>query len=63
MENEHRNMRDLGCANGWPDGSLEKRLVEMTRKAGYSFTEEFMPPHTYVYVCREAGLKYHTNCS
>lgn len=58
-----RNIRDLGCANGWPDGSLEQRLVEMTRKAGYTFKEVFCPPHTYIYTCHEAGLKYHTNCS
>ena len=57
------NMRDLGVANGWPDDSLELRLVEMTRQAGYRFVEEFHPPHTFVYTCIEAGLKYRTICS
>ena len=60
---EERNMRDLGWANGWADGSLEKRLVEMTKEAGYVFKEEFIPPHTYKYTCKEAGLTYRTDCS
>lgn len=63
MEKETRNMRDLGFANGWGEDSLERRLVEMTRQAGYTFDEEFIPPHAYVYTCAEAGLKYRTNCS
>lgn len=56
-------MKDLGCANGWHEDSLEKRLVEMTRKAGYKFKEEFLPPHTFKYTCEEAGLTYRTCCS
>ena len=63
MNNENKNMRDLGYANGWAEDSLESRLVEMTRAAGYSFREEFRPPHTFVYTCPEAGLTYKTNCS
>ena len=63
MATETRNMRDLGVANGWHDDSLETRLVEMTRKAGYTFTEEFIPPHTFRYTCKEAGLTYRTICS
>lgn len=60
---KERNIKDLGYANGWHDDSLEKRLVEMTRKAGYRFHEEFEPPHTYKYTCKEAGIMYRTNCS
>ncbi|MBR1448336.1 MAG: hypothetical protein IJ588_06290 [Prevotella sp.] len=58
------NIRDLGFANGWQPDSLEQRLVDMTGKAGYAFKEESHDPHGYdtVYVCREAGLKYHV-CS
>ena len=63
MAKEYSNMRDLGVANGWHDDSLEKRLVEMTRKAGYSFIEEFIPPHTFRYTCTEAGITYTTICS
>lgn len=57
------NMKDLGYANGWHEDSLEKRLVEMTRRAGYEFKEEFLPPHTFKYTCLEAGLTYRTCCS
>lgn len=63
MAETNKNMRDLGCANGWDSESLEQRLVDMTKQAGYTFKEEFCPPHTYVYTCVEAGLKYRTNCS
>jgi len=63
MENEHRNMRDLGCANGWPDGSLEKRLVEMAHKAGYHFVVTSHNPTDTVYECKEAGLRYHIDSS
>lgn len=62
-EKQDKNMRDLGCANGWSDDSIECRLVEMTRQAGYKFKEEFIPPHTFRYTCKEAGLAYHTICS
>lgn len=58
-----RNIKDLGYANGWSPDSLERRLVEMTEKAGYKFKEEFIPPHEYKYTCVEAGLTYRTNCS
>ena len=57
------NMRDLGYANGWHTDSLERRLVDMTKEAGYKFVEEFIHPHTYRYTCKEAGLTYRTNCS
>ena len=60
---ENKNMRDLGCANGWADDSLENRLVEMTVAAGFKFKEEFEPPHTFRYTCKEAGLTYYTICS
>ncbi len=60
---DENNIKDLGFANGWSADSLEQRLVDMTRKAGYSFQEEFIPPHTYVYTCKEARLRYKTNCS
>lgn len=63
MATENNNMRDLGFANGWSPDSLEQRLVNMAREAGYSFREEFIPPHEYKYTCIEAGLTYHTNCS
>ena len=56
-------MRDLGYANGWHTDSLERRLVDMTKEAGYKFVEEFIHPHTYRYTCKEAGLTYRTNCS
>ena len=56
-------MKDLGYANGWHEDSLEQRLVDMCREAGYKFREEFHAPHTYTYTCQEAGLMYHTNCS
>lgn len=57
------NINDLGCANGWSEDGIEQRLVESAKSAGYTFKEEFRPPHTYVYTCEEAGLRYHTNCS
>lgn len=60
---EKRKLRDLGFANGWHEDSLEQRLVDMTREAGYSFKEEFVPPHQYKYTCEEAGIMYHTDCS
>jgi len=60
---EERNIKDLGFANGWSADSLERRLVDMTMKAGYTFQEEFTPPHTYTYTCKEAGIRYRTNCS
>ena len=63
MDDRQRKIRDLGYANGWSEGSIERRLVEMTKEAGYSFKEEFIPPHTYKYTCIEAGLTYRTNCS
>lgn len=63
MATENKNMRDLGFANGWPTDSLERRLVNMAKEAGYAFKEEFIPPHEYKYTCVEAGLIYHTNCS
>lgn len=60
----NRNMRDLGFANGWTDDSLESRLLEMTRKAGYQFKEVRHDLHGYdnIYECQEAALRYHT-CS
>ena len=63
MEEKNINMKDLGYANGWHEDSLEKRLVDMTRQAGYKFREEFISPHTFKYTCEEAGLMYCTNCS
>ena len=63
MDSKSKNMRDLGYANRWSEDSLERRLVDMTRRAGYKFREEFFPPHTYKYTCEEAGLTYRTNCS
>lgn len=63
MDSIARNMKDLGCANGWHEDSLEQRLVDMAKAAGYKFREEFAPPHTYIYTCTEAGLTYRTNCS
>ena len=61
MATENRNMRDLGFANGWSDDSLERRLYEMTLKAGYKFEEVSHEPHGYdtVYECKEVGLRYH----
>lgn len=63
MDTNSNNMKDLGYANGWSEDSLEQRLVDMTRRAGYKFNEEFIPPHTYKYTCTGAGLTYRTNCS
>lgn len=60
MEQQSKNMRDLGNSREWPPGSLEQRLVEMTVKAGYVFEEQFIAPHTYKYTCKEAGLTYWT---
>ncbi len=57
------NVNDLGYANDWAEDSMERRLVEMAKSAGYEFVEEFIPPHTYKYTCEEAGLVYRTNCS
>jgi len=61
MEQVNRNMRDLGFANGWNDDSLESRLIEMTRKAGYNFKEVKHDVNGYdsVYECQEAALRYH----
>ena len=61
MEKQKPKMRDLGYANGWHDDSLEQRLVDMTIKAGYAFKEVSHNERGYdtVYVCEEAGLKYH----
>lgn len=65
MATENRNMRDLGYANGWSTDSLESRLVEMTRKAGLSFTQVSHNERgtDTVYECKEAGLRYHVDSS
>jgi len=60
---EKKNIKDLGFANGWSEDSVERKLVEKAKNAGYRFKETFIPPHTFEYVCEEAGLKYRTNCS
>lgn len=57
------NLNDLGYANGWSEDSIERRLVENAKKAGYEFVSEFIPPHTFVFTCEEAGLMYRADCS
>lgn len=65
MAEQQRNMRDLGYANGWSSDSLEARLVEMTRKAGFTFKEVSHNERgtDTVYECAEAGLRYHVDSS
>ena len=59
-----QNIKDLGTANGWSSDSLEQRLVDMAKKAGYTFEQVEHNEHGYdtVYECKEAGLRYHV-CS
>lgn len=51
-------MRDLGFADGWDAGSLERHLYEKTIDAGYRFREERHGAET-ICVCDDAGLMYH----
>ena len=62
---ENRNMIDLGYANGWHEDSIENRLVDMTRQAGYKFKEVSHNARgtDTVYECSEAGLRYHVDSS
>ena len=58
-------MKDLGYANGWHSDSLESRLCELARLAGYSFVEVSHDERgtDTVYECAEAGLRYHVDSS
>lgn len=65
MNNENKNMRDLGYANGWSRDSIENRLIDMAREAGYHFVVTSHDPRgtDTVYECKEAGLRYHVDSS
>lgn len=51
-------MRDIGFADGWDAGSLERHLYEKTVDAGCKFKEERRDGET-ICVCDDAGLMYH----
>lgn len=59
------NFNDLGFANGWKDDSIEQRLVNSAREAGYKFVEVSHKENgsDTVYECQEAGLRYHVDSS
>lgn len=52
-------MKDLGFSESWPEGGIERRLVENTAKAGCVFSRE-RENGSYKYTCKEAGLVYHS---
>lgn len=54
------NIIDIGFSDTWQDGSLEKRLVEMTERAGCSFEKDDTHPAFSTFTCYEAGIRYHT---
>lgn len=60
-----RNIKDLGYSNGWSADSLESRLVDMAREAGYQFKQVSHNERgtDTIYECREAGLRYHIDSS